>query len=93
MTSADYTVDLMPLTNTSAQAKSLLYSLELAAGGISFYLNADKTEFLHFKLEGDKTVKLINQFSYLGSIIFFTESDLNIHIEKAWTAVDRLPVV
>ena len=36
------------MANTLAQAKSLLYSLERAAGGIGLYVNADKTEFLYF---------------------------------------------
>ena len=32
-----------------------------------------------------KTLKLIDQFTYLGSNISSTESDVNIHIGKAWT--------
>ena len=35
-TTADYTVDLMLLANTSAQPESLLYSLEHAARSIGF---------------------------------------------------------
>ena len=36
--------DIVFLANTSIQAKSLLHSLEQAAGGISIHVNADKTE-------------------------------------------------
>ena len=40
------TDDLPLLVNTPAQAKSLLHSLEQAAGGISLNKNANKTEFM-----------------------------------------------
>ena len=40
---ANYADDLALLTNTSAQAKTLLYSLKQDARGISLYKNTDKT--------------------------------------------------
>ena len=46
ITNAD---NLVLLANTPAQAKSLLHSLEQAAGGISLYMNADKAQFMCFK--------------------------------------------
>ena len=45
MTDADY-ADLVLLTNTSAQDKSLL---EQATGSISLYLNVNKVHFMCFK--------------------------------------------
>ena len=39
---ADYTDDIALLANTPTQAKSLLHSLEQAAGGIGLYVNAAK---------------------------------------------------
>ena len=41
----DYADDIALLINTPTQAKSLLYSLELAAHGIGLDVNADKTEY------------------------------------------------
>ena len=38
--------------NTPAQALSQLHSLEQAAGSISLYMNAIKTEFMYFKRVG-----------------------------------------
>ena len=32
----------------------------------------------------------IYQFIYLGGNISSTESDVNIHVVKAWTAIDKL---
>ena len=51
MTDTDYLDDLVLIDNTPGQAYSQLHRLELAARGITFLLNADKTEFLSFKQE------------------------------------------
>ena len=40
--------DIALLVNTSTQAESLLHSLEQVAGGISFHVNTDKTEYMYF---------------------------------------------
>ena len=45
MTNENYVDDLWILENTPALAKSLLYSLEEAVGGIGFNMNANKTKF------------------------------------------------
>ena len=39
-----------------------------------------------------KPLKLIDQFTYLGSNISSAESDVNIRIVKAWIAIDRLSI-
>ena len=53
ITDADYTDDIALLANTPAQAKTLLHSLEQAAGGIGLHVNADKTEYMCFNQRGD----------------------------------------
>ena len=64
--------------------------------GIGLYANSDKTEFMCFNQDGtisslnEKPLKLIDPFTYFGSNISSTESDLNIHIGKAGTWIDRL---
>ena len=57
MTNVDYTDDQVFLTNTPAQAESLLHSLEQAARVIGLYLNANKTEFMCFKQKGVMSTK------------------------------------
>ena len=44
----DYVDDIALLANIPVQAESLLHSLERAAGGLSLYVNADKTEYMCF---------------------------------------------
>ena len=66
MTNADYTDNLVLLTNTPAQAESLLDSLEQPVGGIGLFMNANKIEFMSFEQDGatsiltGKTLKLVN---------------------------------
>ena len=99
ITDADYIVDIVLLANTPNQAKSLLHSLEQAAGGIGSYVNMDKTEYMCFNQKGDIStvnggfLKLEDKFTYLGSSISSTENDINIQPVKAWTAINRLLIV
>ena len=37
--------------------------------------------------QNDKPLKFIDQFTYLGSNISSTESDVNIRLEKAWNVI------
>ena len=53
ITDADYANDIAPLAKTSAQAESLLHSLEQAAGGIGLHDNVDKTKYMCFNQRGD----------------------------------------
>ena len=48
ITDANYADDIAPLTNTPAQAETLLQSLERATNVIGLRVNADKTEYRCF---------------------------------------------
>ena len=90
-------IDLEFLANTLAQAESRQCSLEQAVGGIGLYANTNKTEFSCFKQESDISTwsgrLKVNKFSYLGSYISFTESDINTCLAKEWVAIDRLSII
>ena len=81
----DYADDIAPLANIPTQTKSLLHSLEWAAGGIGLCVNTDKTEFMCFNERGDistlneRSLKLVDKFPYLGSSVSSTENDINTH--------------
>ena len=49
MTNTNYTDGQAFLAKISAQAESLLHSLEQAAGGISLSVNTNKVEYMCFK--------------------------------------------
>ena len=81
-TGSGYADDIALLSNTPTQAESLLHSLQQAAGGIGLHVNADKMEYMCFNQEGDistltgSSLKLVDKFTYLGSSVSSTESDI-----------------
>ena len=83
ITNANYTDDIALLANAPAQAETLLHSLELATAGISLHFNAHKTEYMCFNPTGNistlngNTLKLVDKFTYLGSSVSSTETDIN----------------
>ena len=39
------------------------------------------------------SLKLIDNFTYLGRSVSSTETDINTRLAKAWTTIDRLSVI
>ena len=81
-----------------AQAETLLHSLERAAAGIDLHVNAHKTEYMCFNQRSDisplngSSLKLVDKFTYLGSSVSSTETDINTRLVKVWTAIDKLSI-
>ena len=99
ITDVDYTVYIVLLANTPAQAESMLHSLERAAVGIGLHVNVDKTEYMCFHQRGDistlngSSLKLVDNFTYRGSSVSSTVKDMNTRLAKAWIANDSLSVI
>ena len=99
ITDADYADDQEFLANTPTQAETLLHSLERAAAGIGLYVNAHKTEYTCFNQRGDistldgNSLKLEDKFTFLGSSVSSTETNTNMQLPKARTAIDSLSVI
>ena len=97
ITDADYTDDIALLANAPAEAESLLYSLEQVTAGIGLHANAHKTEYIYqtgdISTLNSNSLKLVNKFTYLGSSVQSTATDINMWLAKAWTAIDRLSVI
>ena len=78
---------------------TLLHSLEQAAASINLHVNAHKTEYICFDQTGDistldrTSLKLVDEFTYLGSSISLTEKDIDTRLTKIWTAIDRLSII
>ena len=96
ITDADYTDDIALLANASAQAETLQHSLERDAAGIGLHVNAHKTEYICFNQTGDistlngRSLKQVDKFTYRGSSVSSTETDIDKWLAKAWTANHRL---
>ena len=99
ITDADYADDIALLANAPAQAKTLKHSLDWAAAGIGLYVNAHKTEYVCFNQTGNistlnsSSLKLVDKFTYLGSSVSSTETDIDMQLAKACTAINRLSVI
>ena len=99
ITVADCTDDIGLLANTPAQAKSLWHSLERAAGSIGFHVNAHKTEYMCLNQTGNistlnsSSLKLVDKFTYLGSGVSSTDTDISMRLTKAWTVIDKIEVM
>ena len=93
ITDVDYADDIALLPNMPTQTKPLLHSLEGAAADIGPHVNADKTEYVCFNQIGDIStlkggaLKLVDEFTYLGSSVSSTETDITMRLVKAWTVV------
>ena len=96
---ADYADDIAILANTPNQAENLRHSLERAASGISFHVNAHKTEYMRYNQTDDistlggTSLKLVDKFPYLGSSVSSTEKDIDTRLTKALTAINRLSII
>ena len=88
ITDVDYADDIAILADASAQAETILHSLERAAAGIGLHVNAHKTEYVCFNQTGDistqggSSLKLVDKFTYLGSSVSSTET-------KHWHATNK----
>ena len=67
-----------------------------AAAGIGLHVNAHKTGYMCFNQTGDistlngSSLKLVEKFTYLGSSVSSTETDIDTRLAKAWAAIDDL---
>ena len=99
ITAADYADDIALLANAPAQAETLLHSQERAAAHIGLHINAHKMEDMCFNQTGDistlngSSLTLLEKFTYLGSSVSTTETDIDTQQAKAWTAIYRLSVI
>ena len=98
ITDADY-ADIALLANTPTQAEYLQQSLEQATGSIDLDMNTDKTDYNCFNEEVDistlngGSLKLVDEFTYLGGSVSSTESDIKMRLANAWTAVDKFLII
>ena len=99
ITDTDYADDIAILANTPNQAETQLHSLERAAENIGLHINAHKTEYMCYNQTGDistlngTSLKLVDEFTYLGSSVSSTEKEIDTQLTKAWTAIDKLSII
>ena len=98
ITDADYTDDIALLAKAHTKANTLLHIQERAVIGKGHHVNAHMREYMCFNQRPDISIlnggslKLVDNFTYLGSSVSSTEKDINTRLTKAWAAIDRLSV-
>ncbi len=99
----DFTDDLALVTNTAAEAQSLLLSLEHAANEVGLHLNEGKTKYIGLNLHEDdgqyikaasgEEIEKVEDFVYQGSRIMKSEKDFEVRKAKAWGACHKLKTI
>ena len=99
ITGADNTDGIAILAIAHAQANVHAHSLKQAAVGIYLPVNVHKTKNMCFNQTGDistqtgSSLKLVDKFTYLGSSVSSTETDIDKRLAMAWTDINRLLVI
>ena len=96
ITDTDYADNITLRANAPSRAETLLHNLERATAGIGLHVNAHTTKYMCFNKIGD--ISTVNSsslklFTYLGSSVSSTETDIDTRLAKAWTANDSLSVM
>ena len=97
LTDLDFADDLAMISESIKDAESLLQSLELAASQVGLYCNEGKTEFItlsrtssELKSMNNSTIKMVEDFQYLGYYIMDSQRDFKIRKALAWDACNKL---
>ena len=99
LTDTDFADDIALISNSLANAQSLLQSLEQASNCVGLYLNESKTEYVNkCKSDSDNTIKTLNStplkkvadYKYLGSYISSSQKDFLTRKGMAWSACNDM---
>ncbi|XP_014779467.1 uncharacterized protein LOC106875731 [Octopus bimaculoides] len=97
VTDLDYADDLALLTERTDQAQEVLSRLEQESGKVGLYCNANETELQVFnhempasvKVRDGKSLKVVENFKYLGAWTQSTENDIVAREALAWSACHK----
>jgi hypothetical protein len=98
ITDLDFADDLAILTEEMEQAQQVLNNLEQNAGRVGLLCNAKKTELQVFNhnrpieiiAKNGETLKVVENFKYLGAWTESTEKDISVRKALAWSACHKL---
>ena len=83
ITVVNYADDIALLANAPSQAETLLHSLEY-----TFFNQTGDISTLN-----GGSLKLVDKFTYLGSRVSSTETDINTGLAKSWTTIDWQSII
>ena len=94
----DFADNISLLSNQIEQAQELLIRVERSCMKVGLGLNAKKTKFLAYNIEGNLSLRTDNgddlerqdDFKYLGSWVDSTEKDVRIRKAQAWKSLNGM---
>ena len=99
LTDTDFADDIALISQSLADAESLLQSLEKASNSVGLYLNEKKTEYVNkcannseygIKTLNGTLLKQVLDYIYLGSYISSSFKDFNTRKGMAWSACNDM---
>ena len=99
LTDTDFADDIALISQSLEHAQDLLQSLEQASNGVGLYLNETKTECLNrclsnadlvVKTLNGASLKMVEDYVYLGSYISSSEKDFSVRKGMAWSACNDM---
>ena len=99
LTDTDFADDIALISQSLEHVQDLLQSLEQASNGVGLYLNETKTECLNrclsnadllVKTLSGSSLKMVEDYVYLGSFISSSEKDFNTRKGMAWSACNDM---
>lgn len=93
----DFADDIALIESSIERAGILLRKLDEHSQATGLIVNCEKTEHLRLNINdptdlklGDKTIRQVDDFKYLGSLIASTSNDASQRIAKGWSAFWQL---
>ena len=99
LTDTDFADDIALISESLANAQSLLNALEQASNCVGLYLNESKTEFFNMchsdndfiiKTLNNTILNIVSDYVYLGSYISSSEKDFLTRKGMAWSACNAM---
>lgn len=98
MCDLDFADDIALLSEEIVQAQELLARVEQESSKVGLYLNEKKTEVMAYNQDGPvniitqcgKSLKVVNNFKYLGSWMESSQKDFEIRKALAWSSCHKL---
>ena len=98
ITDLDFADDIALISEQIEQAQNMLNRVEASAANVGLLANAKKTKVMAFNQKQDVEIKtsdgtkleVIDEFTYLGSLMSSSMADIKRRIALAWTASNKM---
>ena len=98
LSDTDFADDIALIADTVKEVETLMQEVERVAASVGLKMNEGKTKFITQNIENpdsikslsNSTIEYVEDFTYLGSRITDSESDIRVRKGRAWGACHTL---